>query len=237
MNEAELAAQIRLAAVGDVDALQRLIVHYHATLHRKVAGLLNPALARRLDPDDVLQQAYVSAFKSLTHPSREREREPSDPNAQRQQAPACPNAPRRPAPSFDSPAGFYKWLERIALNELKNARRDLQRRKRDVRRELPAGADACTSYPDLLHRLTASDTTPSGHLAQGDAAAAVLSCLARLTEDQRAAVRMRFLEARPVPEVAAALGKTDEAIHALCYRALKELRTLLVSVSRYLSRP
>ncbi len=36
MGEQELAVQVRLATTGDQDALQRLIVHYHAVLHRSL---------------------------------------------------------------------------------------------------------------------------------------------------------------------------------------------------------
>ena len=81
---------------------QRLIIHYHTPLRRLIETRIEPDLLRRLDPVDVLQEASAAAFKALTDQSRERERA------------ATPHV------RFDGPAGFYKWLETFALNELKN---------------------------------------------------------------------------------------------------------------------
>jgi RNA polymerase sigma-70 factor, ECF subfamily len=204
MDERQRAEQVESAVSGDADALQRLIVHYHAALRAVVAGCLDDAARARLDPDDVLQDAYAAAFKGVC---------------------GC---------RFDGPAGFYAWLETIALNTLRNHQRALLRQKRNVAREQRRPAAAESSYLDLARRGAASDTTPSRHFARQEAVAAVASSLARLTDEQRAVVRLRFLEGRPVAEVAARLGKTEAAVHKLCYRGLKALNELLVSITRYL---
>ena len=218
----DLAPDTQLAAAGDRDALQRLIVQHHAALHRAIAAAIAPSLAARVDADDVLQQAYVEAFRALQAAGGRQEGE----------APAEPDGgPCR----FASPAAFYRWLEQIALNELKNRKRDLRRAKRDIGREVAIAADAHTSYPDLFQQLTGSESTPSRKVGKVEAAATVLSSLARLTADQRTVVELRFLHSLPVPEVAARLGKTEEAIHALTYRALKELRAAMGSITNYLS--
>lgn len=206
MDEGERAADIERAVAGDGDALQRLIVEYHAVLHRTVAAARDAELQTRIDPDDVLQQAYVSAFEGVVN---------------------C---------QFDGPAPFYKWLETIALTRLKDQQRALRRRKCDVAREVRPAADPMASYPDLVNRLAGPDSTPSRQVAKGEAVAAVLSCLARLNEEQRAVVRLRFLEGRSVADVAAQLGKTEAAIHMLCHRGLKSLRERMVSISRFLTR-
>ncbi len=204
MDESERAALVRQAVNGDGDALQRLIIHYHGPLHGTIEGRLEDDLRRYVDPDDILQQAYVKAFKSIRE---------------------C---------VFDGPGGFYKWLERIALDRLRNAGRDLRRHKRDVRRNLSGAPDGSASYPDLVERLTSAGTTPSGPLARREAAAAVISSLARLTDAQRDVIRMRFLEDRPVAEIAATLGKTEAAIYRLCSRGLDALQKMLGSITGYL---
>ncbi len=206
MDDRELTIQVELATRGDADALQRLIVHHHPTLRRRLNAAVDPAARHRVDADDVLQHAYVSAFQAVGD---------------------C---------QFDGPAGLYKWLERIALNVLRNQQRALRRLKRDIAREAAPRPGVSASCADLVRRLAGSESTPSRRLARSEAVAGVMSCLARLSPDQRAVVRLRFLEGRTVPETAARLSKTDAAVHALCYRALKELRRLLVSLSRYLSR-
>jgi RNA polymerase sigma-70 factor (ECF subfamily) len=206
VNEQERAAQIELAAKGDEDALQRLIVEYNEPLRATVAKGIDPATRRRLDPDDVLQEVYVAAFKSIQ---------------------AC---------GFDTPAHFYKWLEAIAANELKNRQRALRTQKRDVAREAHGSYLATSSYPDLVGRLAGSGSTPSRRVARGEATAAVLSSLARLSDDQRDVIRLRFLEGKPVAEVAVLIDRTEGAVQGLCRRGLRTLRMSLVSISRFLTR-
>lgn len=206
MTERERAEQVRRAAAGDLDALQRLFVHYHGTLRRVVAAAIDPTLRRYVEPDDVLQQTYVAAFQNVA------------------------------GRHFDGPGHLYKWLERIALNQLKDAQRALRRQKRDVAREVPDRPAPSASYPDLIQRLTAGDSTPSRQIARDEAIAAVMTSLARLGDEQRAVVRLRILEDVPVAEIARRLGKSDVAIYALCRRGLQSLKELLGSITRYLTR-
>ena len=205
MDETQRAELVRQATNGDREALHRLIVCYHDPLRRVVEASLAANMRAKIDPDDVLQQAYIDAFKSVA---------------------GC---------TFDGPGGFYKWLEKIALNRLKYEQRAFKQQKRDVAREARDRPAVSTTYPDLLARVAADQSTPSRALARAEATAAVMSSLARLTDDQRNVVRMRFLEERSVTEVAAVLGKTEPAVHMLCYRGLKELRKHMVSLSRYLT--
>ena len=206
MDENERADQAGRAAAGDADALQRLIVHYHSRLLATVEGWIGHELRRHLDADDILQQAYVAAFKFVSD---------------------C---------TFDGPGGFYKWLETIALNQLRDRRRDLRSRKRDVGREVHDRSTAATSYPDLAARLTSPDSTPSRHLATHEAAAVLMTSLARLTDDQRQVIRLRFLAGWSVRDIAEVMDKTEPAIHALCRRGLKALKPLMGSITKYLTR-
>lgn len=205
MTDDEQARQVKQAVTGDLDALQRLIVGYHPALRVAVNSKLDGASRRHVDAEDVLQEAYAAAFKDVT---------------------GC---------QFTSAAAFYKWLETIALDRLRDKQRALRRKKRDIAREVqPATLSA--SAPDLLNRIASPDSTPSRKLARDEAISALLTSLARLTQDQRDVVRLRYLEHMPVAEVAAKLGKTEAAVHMLCHRGLKALRTFMVSISRYMSR-
>lgn len=213
MHDDEVRTLIHQAEAGDRDALQKLLVQFHAALRARVAAALAPAAARRLEPEDVLQLAYITAFQRLR---------------------GC---------TFEGPRAFYGWLEQIALNVARSQQRDQWRQKRDIAREIHASSgldlrpsDASPSYADLLHRVAGGEDTPSRSLCRSEAAAAVLAALARLTEDQRTVIRLRFLEGRSVPDVARHLDRSEEAIHALCYRAMKELRATLGSITRYLTR-
>ena len=212
MTESQQALCIRRLADGDAGALQYLIVEYHPMLRRAVGRAIEPALRRLVEPDDVLQQAYIVAFRKFADGR------------------------------FDSPAHFYNWLQQIAQNELRGIQRGLHRRKRDPGRRLTAARPAggrphpVESYPDLLGRLTAGDTTPSVRLGRGEAVAAMMTSLARLSDDQRVVVQLRFLEDVPVAEIARRLGKTETAVYMLCHRGLKSLRELLGSLTQYLTK-
>lgn len=206
MNEGEKGRHVESAMAGDADALQRLIVHYHATLRGVVAVAIDATLRRHVDPDDVLQEAYISVFK------------------------------KAPGSDFENQGHFYKWLEQVALNRLKDVQRALRRQKRDVARELPDHVDPTASYPDMVQRLAAADPTPSRMIAKDEAVAAVITCLARLSDDQREVVRLRILEDVPVVEIARRLSKSEVAIYALCRRGLKSLHELMGPITRYLTK-
>ena len=223
MDEQQRTERVARVLAGAADALQQLIVHYHPILHHAVETHVDAALRSRIDPDDVLQQAYVAAFRALSAP---------------RQSPSGSDGPApdpQPAPHFDSPASFYKWLETIALNQLRDLERALRRQKRDVARQARDVPNLSDSCPNLLNRLAGRDSTPSRRVGRAEAVAALLSCLARLNDDQRAVVRLRFLEDVPVAEIAQRLGKPATAVYTLCHRGLKSLRERMVSITRYLT--
>lgn len=129
---------------------------------------------------------------------------------------------------FDGPGGLYKWLESAALARVADARRSSRRAKRDVRR-----AEALSG---LLEKLTGADSRPSGALRREEQRSALVTALARLGDEQRAVMELRFLQGLPVEEVAARLGKSKGAVNALCHRGLKALRAYLGQASAFRSR-
>jgi RNA polymerase sigma-70 factor (ECF subfamily) len=204
MDERTRMAHVKKAVGGDPDALQLLLIERHNSLLAVVRARLPVSLGRYVDPDDVVQETYIRAFSGVT---------------------SC---------QFDSAAAFHAWLEGVAVNTLRDQERFLRRRKRDVLRNVEGSARPSESYDRLFERITVCDSTPSRKLAKVEAAAAVLSSLARLTGDQREVIRLRFLEGWPVPEVADHLDKTEAAVHMLCHRGLTNLREILLSMSRFL---
>lgn len=206
MDSAQQAADVQRVMDGDVDALQRLIVVHHRQLYRTVQNAFDPAMATRLDADDVLQAAYITAFESVGD---------------------C---------RFDGPGGFYRWLETIALSRLRDMQRGAHRQKRDVAREVSSSARPSVSYPGFFQQLAGADRSPSRHFAHDELMAAVMSSLARLTPEQRTVVQFRFLEGWSVDDVARHLGKSTASVHMLCHRGLKALRAQLSSLTSFLSQ-
>ena len=56
---------MRLAAAGDDAAVQALFARYRDRLRRMVRLRLDPRVQGRVDPSDVIQEAYLETCKSL----------------------------------------------------------------------------------------------------------------------------------------------------------------------------
>ena len=203
MDQQSLNRDVELAADGDCDAIQRLLVRYDPILRGKLTPRIGAEFASLIEIDDVLQEAYVSANAALA------------------------------TAKFNNAAGFYKWIEQIAANDLIDMQRRLTRPKRDIRRQMTENTRQ--SLIAIVERVTGGNPTPSRRLAKDEAVAAALSCLARLTDEQRTVIKARYFEQEPVTDLARRLDKSEPAIHALCYRGLLELRKHLGSISRFLT--
>jgi len=119
-----------------------------------------------------------------------------------------------------------QWLFQIAERKIIDAhRRYFASQKRDAGREaaLPAGTDGA----DLGNLLAASMTTPSVAFSRDQRQLAMLAALETLPEEQREAVRLRYLVGLPSKEIARKLGKSDGATRVMITRALGKLQELL----------
>jgi RNA polymerase sigma-70 factor (ECF subfamily) len=100
------------AAAGDPVARDHLLASHRDRLRRAVARRLDPRLAARLDPSDVVQEALADADRKLSDYLRDR------------------------------PLPFYPWLRRLAFERLVRLhRRHVRAGKRSVTREAPAADD------------------------------------------------------------------------------------------------
>ena len=107
---------------------------------------------------------------------------------------------------------FDAWLFRIARNQ---ARSELRQRPTAPLDEVPEPADESRFNSPAASLDTQSDS------------AAVRSALLKLSEDQREVLVLRFFWELSGPQIAAQLGKTEQAVWALQYRALKRMRALM----------
>jgi len=112
------------AAKGDAEAFRQLFDRHGPALRKLVRLRVGRELAGRIDVADVLQEAYLIAFRRLADFVR-----------------------RRPMP-------FSLWLRRVALEQLVNLRRyHVQSSKRSVLRESPwPGQSAQVLARELLSR-------------------------------------------------------------------------------------
>ncbi len=209
MPEGDLTANwISAAQGGDALALAKLLATYHPRLRARADARMDAPLKARLGPDDLLQEVYLQVFRQI---GRFEDR---------------------------GPAAFLNWLYTILDHKLIDARRAGHRQARDVYRERPATPTASAdSYWSLLGQLQADSATPSRVVRRDEAVGALVACLARLSEAHREVIQLRFLEGRPVVEVAERLGKTEAAVVALSQRALKALRAAMDQLGEFSTGP
>lgn len=109
-------------------------------------------------------------------------------------------------------SGWRSWVFTIAHRRLVDDRRHRGRRPTDLAED------------DVLarHLPTVSAAEPEALAQLGTDE--VLALLSVLTEEQRAALALRFVAGLTLPEVAAVLGRTSNATKALQRRGLRALR-------------
>jgi RNA polymerase sigma-70 factor, ECF subfamily len=118
-------------------------------------------------------------------------------------------------------AAYRGWLRRILANSIADAARVPEP---DLLRTLEQ------SSAWLEDRVVVDDPSPTEYVARAEQLLRLAEGLQRLSEDERAAVEMRYLQDPPcpLPEIAAALGRpTAKAVAGLLARGLEKLRGLL----------
>ena len=119
------------------------------------------------------------------------------------------------------------WLFQICERKIIDAhRRFFTSQKRDASREasLPEGSQAAGGIANLL---VASMTTPSEAFSRDQRQLRMLAALDTLPEEQREALRLRYLVGLPSKEIAEKMGKTDGAMRVMLSRSLAKLQALL----------
>ncbi len=190
---------LRRTSGGDRGARGALLQRHRQRLKRMVAVRMDPRLAARLDPSDVVQEALAEADRRMDGYLRDR------------------------------PLPFYPWLRQLATERLADAhRRHVRAARRSVTREQPAVPllpDA--SAAELVGRLLGSSTGPSEAARGHELRERVRAALAALPASDREVLVLRHLEELTARETAEVLGLTEAAVKSRALRAVQRLRALL----------
>lgn len=188
---------------GDTEALRELLQLFGPRIRGAIDQQIAPQWKSLLDADDVMQVTYLEAFLNLDQST-------------------APNE-----------AAFVGWLRRIAENNLRDAIKELQRKKRPnpIRRVHAQNTDQ--SYIALVEHLGMTTTTPSRHAAQHEACHIIDKVVDRLPGDYATVIRMYDLQGRSISEVAAEMKRSTGAVHMLRARAHDRLRSLLGAESEF----
>jgi RNA polymerase sigma-70 factor (ECF subfamily) len=198
-DRTEDPALLERLARGDSEALAALFALHRERLRRMIEFRLHPKLVRRLDPDDVLQEAWLDAQKRIASYAE-------------QDDPSC-----------------LLWLRLVVGQTLVDVhRRHLGAKMRDANQEIPlSGLAGPRVHSETMSvHLTAGLTSPSQAAAREEAGRMLQDVLAKMDPIDREILVLRHFEELTNAEVAKILDLRPSAASNRYIRALGRLRGL-----------
>jgi RNA polymerase sigma-70 factor, ECF subfamily len=195
--------QLERAVAGDADAWRDLIRRHHGRLRRMVGVRLDPCLHGRIDPSDVLQEAYIDATAQLADYLAD---------------PALP---------------FFLWLRLVTGSRLAKLHRfHLGAQMRDAGREVSmlAGPMPEASSAALAAQLLGHEPQPPSAAARAERYARLHEALGRMDSLDREVLSLRHFEHLSSAEAAQVLGITRAAAGKRYVRALARLKEALAAL-------
>jgi RNA polymerase sigma-70 factor, ECF subfamily len=117
------------------------------------------------------------------------------------------------------------WLRAILARSLLDAARMFGRQKGDRAQSLEAALEESSAKLEAL--LASDQSSPSQGAARAERLLELSNALARLPEDQRTAVELRYLRGLAVPDVALEMRRSTVSVTGLLYRGMKVLRDVM----------
>ena len=189
------------AAGRDPGAADALFAEHREALRRAVAVRLDPALARRVDASDVVQDVMIEAHRRL----KDYLKNPTMP--------------------------FALWLRQLAKDRMIDAHRfHRQTQRRSMDREQPAQAAPWSdaSSVQLLAALIDPEKTPGSMAVQHELERKLHDALHTLDETDREIILLRHQEQFSNQDAAGELGLSEAAASMRYLRALRRLRATLI---------
>jgi RNA polymerase sigma-70 factor (ECF subfamily) len=191
---------LRRAQGGEVAALGELFVRYRDRLRQMIRLRLDRRLYGRIDPSDVLQEAYVDASR------------------------------RFPEYNADPAVPFYLWLRSLTGQRLITLHRQhLGAQMRDAGQEvsLYRGALPQASSVSLAHHLLGRLTSPTQAAVKAEMQLRLQEALNAMDPLDREVLVLRHFEELTNNETAEVLGLGKSAASKRYIRALERLREVL----------
>jgi RNA polymerase sigma-70 factor (ECF subfamily) len=199
-NRNDSEERFRQAQAGDPQAQAELFAHYRERLRRMVRLRLDRRLSGRLDPSDVLQEAYLDFARRFAEYARD------------------PSVP------------FYLWLRALTGQKLIDLHRQhLGAKMRDAGMEvsLYRGALPQASSVSLANQLLGRLTSPSRAAIRAETQIRVQEALNNMDAMDREVLTLRHFEMLSNDETARVLGISKKAASKRFIRALERLQEIL----------
>lgn len=190
---------LKRAEGGDQGAVNDLLDRHREGLRRMIDLRMDPAIGRRVDASDIVQDVLLRASRRL---------------ADYLKNPTMP---------------FGLWLRHMARDHLIDEyRKHRVAGRRSLDREQPLGlADGDASSLDIGAVLPDHELTPAAAALRGELQKRFQAALQQLNPDDREVLVMRHYEQLSNGEVARVLGLSEPAAGMRHLRALRRLRAIL----------
>jgi len=191
---------LRSAAEGERSALDELFENYRGRLRAMVQLRLNRRLQARIDPSDVVQDAYLQAVKRLDDYLKQ---------------------PQLPP---------YLWLRHLTGKQLLAVHRHhLGTHMRDATREISIGQSSLPDADSTAMAIPIIDqaSTPSREAIRAEEITRLQAALDRMNPADREIIALRHFEGLSNAETAHVLGLNPSAASSRFFRALKRFGAVL----------
>src|SRR5262245_14850607 len=188
------------AEQGDADAVERLLSRHRTAVRRMIQMRMDPALGRRVDASDIVQEVMIDAHRRLKKYLK---------------SPTMP---------------FHLWLRQMAQNRLIDAhRRHRKAARRSLDREQPLEVRLPNdeSTRSLALELCDRERTPAAAATWRELKRRFEQAIAQLEPQDQEIMLMRHFEQLSNSEVAQSLELSPQAASMRYLRALRRLRELL----------
>lgn len=119
------------------------------------------------------------------------------------------------------------WLRQILFHKINRVASRATGPGRDMRREVPLWHELEESSVMFVRAVVAKDPSPSEQADRNEQVLRLAAALARLPDEYRLVIELRYFHHWTAADIAEHLGKTRGAVAGLIHRGLKELHTLL----------
>ena len=185
---------VTLAKDGDQSALDQLCKVYSERVLRIVRMRMGPELRSKLESMDLVQDAFISALRSLENFT------------------------------YKNEGDFLRWVSKIAENRIRDNLDKLHTNKRDIRKEMPLNNNRSTIQSSFVGITGPVDSaTPSVIISKREQLDKLEKAIDQLKSEYRQAITLTKIEGLSYEEAGEKLGKSPDAVRMLLSRAMAAL--------------
>jgi RNA polymerase sigma-70 factor (ECF subfamily) len=189
---------LRHARDGDVAARGLVLEAYRSYLTLLARVQLGRRLQAKVDPSDLVQEAFLEAYRDFAQFQGQTEPE------------------------------LLAWLRRVLATSLADqVRRYRGTQRRDPRLERQLAAELDRSSEALDASLVAADSSPSARATHREDATRLAEALERLPAEYRDVLLLRHFQGLTFPVIARRMDKTLDSVKNIWLRGLARLRRTL----------